>query len=211
MHHKQPFPHDHRAGARRVVRVYPRVRAVSSLPGHRDAATGRDGGSLIGLVQQHHLTTLAAAIVLVLTATLTGGCDKKSGAQSAVSPTAPSFPGASISEAVLVGAGDINMCGQPGAEATAKLLDDIPGTVFTSGDNAYMKGSDGRLPVLRPHLGPPQVAHLPGSRQPRVRVAGRLAVLRVLRRARRPVRSRVLRVRSRRLARRLAEHERADG
>ena len=96
---------------------------------------------MIGLVRQHRLTTLAAAIVLVLTATLTGGCDKPSGAQTAVSPTAPSFPGASISEAVLVGAGDINMCGQPGAEATAKLLDDIPGTVFTSGDNAYMKGN----------------------------------------------------------------------
>ena len=95
----------------------------------------------MGLVRQHHLTTLAAAIVLVLTATLTGGCDKDSGAQTPVSPTAPSFSGASISEAVLVGAGDINMCGQPGAEATAKLLDEIPGTVFTSGDNAYMKGT----------------------------------------------------------------------
>ena len=124
MHHKQPFPHEHRAGARRVrPRVRPRARDLSS-PGHRDAATGRDGGSLIGLVRQHHLTTLAAAIVLVLTATLFGGCDKESGAQSPVSPTAPSFPGASISEAVLVGAGDINMCGQPGAEATAKLLDE---------------------------------------------------------------------------------------
>jgi len=96
---------------------------------------------LIGWARQHHLTTLSAAFVLVLTATLNGGCDKKSGGQSSVSPTAPSFPGAQISEAVLVGAGDINMCGQPGAEATAKLLDDIPGTVFTSGDNAYMRGN----------------------------------------------------------------------
>lgn len=96
---------------------------------------------MIGLVRQQRLTTLAAAIVLVLTATLNGGCDKPSSTQTAVSPTAPSFPGASISEAVLVGAGDISMCGQPGAEATAKLLDDIPGTVFASGDNAYMKGS----------------------------------------------------------------------
>ncbi|AMY08278.1 Alkaline phosphatase precursor [Luteitalea pratensis] len=92
-------------------------------------------------MRQQRLTTLAAAIVLVLTATLNGGCDKPSSTQTAVSPTAPSFPGASISEAVLVGAGDISMCGQPGAEATAKLLDDIPGTVFASGDNAYMKGS----------------------------------------------------------------------
>jgi hypothetical protein len=44
-------------------------------------------------------------------------------------------------EPVLVGAGDIATCGQPGAEATAKLLDGIPGTVFTAGDNAYPDGS----------------------------------------------------------------------
>jgi hypothetical protein len=44
---------------------------------------------------------------------------------------------------VLVGAGDIAMCGRPEAEATARLLDQIPGTVFTAGDNAYMSGSPG--------------------------------------------------------------------
>jgi hypothetical protein len=38
---------------------------------------------------------------------------------------------------VLVGAGDIASCGSSGAERTARLLDDIPGTVFTVGDNAY--------------------------------------------------------------------------
>ncbi|AMY08277.1 hypothetical protein LuPra_01471 [Luteitalea pratensis] len=38
MHHKQPFPHDHCAGARRVVRVHPRVRAVSFF---QDIATPR--------------------------------------------------------------------------------------------------------------------------------------------------------------------------
>ena len=41
---------------------------------------------------------------------------------------------------VLVGAGDIAYEG-PGAEATAKLLDKIPGFVFTLGDNAYQNGS----------------------------------------------------------------------
>lgn len=45
------------------------------------------------------------------------------------------------SEAVLVGAGDIATCEQPGAEATAKLLDGIPGTVFTVGDNVYPDGT----------------------------------------------------------------------
>jgi hypothetical protein len=41
----------------------------------------------------------------------------------------------------LVGAGDIASCGSGGDESTAKLLDSIPGTVFTAGDNAYEDGS----------------------------------------------------------------------
>ena len=47
----------------------------------------------------------------------------------------------SRSEGVLVGAGDIARCGLAGAELTASLLDGLPGTVFTAGDNAYMNGS----------------------------------------------------------------------
>jgi 3',5'-cyclic AMP phosphodiesterase CpdA len=42
---------------------------------------------------------------------------------------------------VLAGAGDIGMCGSPGPEATAKLLDGIEGIVFTAGDNAYFQGT----------------------------------------------------------------------
>lgn len=47
---------------------------------------------------------------------------------------------------VLVGAGDIARCGSgvpadSRPEATAKLLDTIPGTVFTAGDNAYPDGA----------------------------------------------------------------------
>ncbi|GIF98870.1 metallophosphoesterase family protein [Catellatospora citrea] len=42
---------------------------------------------------------------------------------------------------VLVGAGDIASCTSGGDEITAKLLDDIDGTVYTLGDNAYMDGS----------------------------------------------------------------------
>jgi hypothetical protein len=41
---------------------------------------------------------------------------------------------------VLAGAGDIASCGS-GAARTAKLLDAIPGTVFTLGDNVYPDGS----------------------------------------------------------------------
>jgi hypothetical protein len=42
---------------------------------------------------------------------------------------------------VLVGAGDIAVCGSTHDDATAALLDGIDGTVFTLGDNAYPNGS----------------------------------------------------------------------
>jgi hypothetical protein len=42
---------------------------------------------------------------------------------------------------VLVGAGDIASCGLDGDEKTARLLDDIEGTVFTVGDNVYPDGT----------------------------------------------------------------------
>jgi acid phosphatase type 7 len=44
---------------------------------------------------------------------------------------------------VLVGAGDIASCDElAGAEATAKLIEKIPGTVFAAGDLAYPDGSE---------------------------------------------------------------------
>jgi acid phosphatase type 7 len=48
--------------------------------------------------------------------------------------TAPSDP-------VFVGAGDIAECSKPEDELTAKLIDRIPGTVFTAGDDAYPRGT----------------------------------------------------------------------
>jgi len=42
---------------------------------------------------------------------------------------------------VLVGAGDIATCDLESDEATAALLDTIPGTVFTAGDNVYPNGT----------------------------------------------------------------------
>src|SRR5438132_368634 len=42
---------------------------------------------------------------------------------------------------VFVSAGDIATCANTNAEATAKLLDAIPGSVFTLGDNAYPMGA----------------------------------------------------------------------
>jgi hypothetical protein len=56
-------------------------------------------------------------------------------AASRTAATGPAFP-------VLVGAGDIASCDSRGDEITARLLDGIPGTVFTTGDNAYEYGTD---------------------------------------------------------------------
>ena len=66
-------------------------------------------------------------MVLVLT-----GCSN--------SPTGPTVSPPPI-PAVLVGAGDIAVCGSEGTEATAALIDAVAGTVFTAGDNAYHHGS----------------------------------------------------------------------
>ena len=48
--------------------------------------------------------------------------------------TSPGYP-------VLVGAGDISSCDNNNDEAMALVLDGIPGTVFTLGDNAYPDGT----------------------------------------------------------------------
>lgn len=80
--------------------------------------------------------------MLTLTLAVVVGCNKSTTAPTPVVSAPPGAPGVlSTAEAVFVGAGDINMCGQPGSTATAELLDRIPGTVFTAGDNAYMRGT----------------------------------------------------------------------
>jgi hypothetical protein len=50
-------------------------------------------------------------------------------------------PTSASGSAVLVGAGDISSCSNNNDEATAQLLDNISGTVFAAGDNAYSSGS----------------------------------------------------------------------
>ena len=51
-------------------------------------------------------------------------------------------PQANVKADVLVGAGDIAICSEiQGAQATARLLDQIPGTIFTAGDLAYPDGT----------------------------------------------------------------------
>jgi len=67
----------------------------------------------------------------------------------AVAPAAPppagsapdGQPPAAPASAVLLAAGDIASCPASGAEATARLLDALPGTVAALGDEAYPDGS----------------------------------------------------------------------
>lgn len=77
----------------------------------------------------------APAFVAVLLLGLLAACSD--GGVGIVTPPPPPTGGG----AVLVGAGDIGVCGSPGPEATARLLDAIDGVVFTAGDNAYYSGS----------------------------------------------------------------------
>jgi hypothetical protein len=56
-------------------------------------------------------------------------------------PPAPTSPSPGGPTEIFVGAGDIGVCGSPGPEQTARLIDAIAGTVFTAGDNAYFSGT----------------------------------------------------------------------
>jgi hypothetical protein len=63
-------------------------------------------------------------------------------------------PMAQADEVTFVGAGDIGDCSLPYAAKTAALLGNIPGSVFTLGDNAYPDGSlDNYLSCFEPTWG----------------------------------------------------------
>lgn len=66
------------------------------------------------------------------------------------SPSLGSVPSTS-GDPILVGAGDIAECDGDGDEATARLLEQVPGTVFTAGDNVYPAASE---ETLRDCFGP---------------------------------------------------------
>ena len=57
------------------------------------------------------------------------------------SPSPPAPAPVIVPDAVLVGAGDVGLCGVPEVEATARLLESVPGTVMALGDLAYPSGS----------------------------------------------------------------------
>jgi acid phosphatase type 7 len=76
------------------------------------------------------------------------GCEPALAPIESVGPTpvpAPPASGPSLAqwpnEVNLNGAGDIAWCSNKGDEATAKLLETLPGKVFTTGDNVYSAGT----------------------------------------------------------------------
>ena len=62
-------------------------------------------------------------------------------ATATVEPTITPTPVPAAPPVTLVGAGDIASCGSTGAARTAAVLEQIPGTIFTAGDNAYDFGT----------------------------------------------------------------------
>jgi hypothetical protein len=82
--------------------------------------------------------------VAVGTATIRAAAGGVTGSASVTvtsTPPPPPPPPPPTDDPVLVGAGDIAGCSSSGDEATATLLDNIPGTVFNLGDNVYENGT----------------------------------------------------------------------
>ncbi len=79
-----------------------------------------------------------AAVVLGTTTVRTPRVPLDLDSLASYPPLAGLIPGETVT---LSGAGDIARCDGTGDEATAALLDDLPGFVFTAGDNAYGSGS----------------------------------------------------------------------
>jgi hypothetical protein len=93
-------------------------------------------------VRKSRLPLRALRVVPLLLVAALARC----GGDTVTSPT-PTFPLQSIfpattgETAVLLAAGDVAVCGSTATHATGRLLDGLPGTVITLGDNAYPSGS----------------------------------------------------------------------
>jgi hypothetical protein len=97
-------------------------------------------GSGNTLTQPASLTNSSGVATGTLRSTV-AGTKTVSATANGVSITQTATVTVSAAVQTLVGAGDIAVCGRTQDEATALLLDGIPGTVFTAGDNVYNDGT----------------------------------------------------------------------
>ena len=125
------------------------------------------------------MKTLLVACVLAALVGVTGlayaSFDGASGALGPASAAVTPAAGDAAGDPVLVGAGDIASCYERGDGRTARLLDGIPGTVFTTGDNAYDSGTAAQFrdcygPTWGRHKG--RTRPTPGNHDFRTRSAG---------------------------------------
>jgi acid phosphatase type 7 len=101
--------------------------AVEALPEARPEV------SATGLPEPTQGATATATVLFTRTATVT--------ATPAPSATVTATATATATPAVLVGAGDVAVCGEPWDDRTADLLDEIEGTIFIAGDAVQDQGA----------------------------------------------------------------------
>lgn len=92
----------------------------------------------IATVDQNGLVTGVAVGRTTISAKAGGKTGRSTITVVAAPPPPPPPPPPGV---VMVGAGDIASCSSTGDEATANLLDNIAGTVYTLGDNVYDSGT----------------------------------------------------------------------
>jgi hypothetical protein len=119
----------------------PQGNTATSFAGDITVALGTNpgGGTLSGTLTQ--AAVAGVAVFNDLTIDQSGNGKRLVASTAGLSPDTSSTFNVTAVTNVLVGAGDIADCGTSGDEATANLLDNIAGTVFTAGDNAYNDGS----------------------------------------------------------------------
>jgi hypothetical protein len=106
--------------------------AASAGRGTNSSLTWASSDPLVAAVSAAGVVTAVAPGSATITATGPG-----TSGSSAITVASLPPPGT----AVLLAAGDIASCSSPGDEATAALLDRLPGVVVTLGDNVYSGGS----------------------------------------------------------------------
>ena len=83
---------------------------------------------------------LIRSMVLAVLLVITIGVGTGDGLAATVRAQSP-VPDPLEADPILVAVGDIASCSSDGDEATAALLDGLPGTIATLGDHAYREGT----------------------------------------------------------------------